>query len=43
VVIADAATTAIAVPLVLLLPAILVRRRDNQQPSAELTVALQSS
>jgi hypothetical protein len=41
VVIADGVTTAIAVPLVLLLPVILVRRRDNQQPSGELKVALQ--
>jgi Na+/melibiose symporter-like transporter len=43
VVIADAVTTAIALPLVLLLPAMLVRRRDNQQPAGELNVALQSS
>ena len=43
VVIADAVTTAIAVLLVLLLPAILVRRRDDQQPAGELTVALQNS
>jgi MFS family permease len=43
VVITDAVTTAIAVPLVLLLPAILVRRRDNQQPSGELNPALQTS
>jgi MFS family permease len=42
VVIADGVTTAIAVPLVLLLPVILVRRRDNQQPSGELKVALQN-
>jgi MFS family permease len=43
VVIADAVTTAIAVPLVLLLPALLVRRRDDQQPAGELSVALQNS
>jgi hypothetical protein len=43
VVVADAATTAIAVPLVLLLPAMLIRRRDSQQPAGDFKVALQSS
>jgi hypothetical protein len=43
VVVADAATTAIAVPLVLLLPVMLIRRRDSQQPAGDLKVALQSS
>lgn len=43
VVVADAATTAIALPLVLLLPALLVRRRDDQQSAGELSVALQNS
>jgi hypothetical protein len=42
VVVADATTTAIAVPLVLLLPAILIRRRDSQQPVGDLKVALQN-
>jgi hypothetical protein len=41
VVITDAATTAITVPLVLFLPAILVRRRDSQTPSPSLTIAVQ--
>jgi MFS family permease len=41
VVVADAATTAISVPLVLLLPSILVRRRDSQTPSPSLAVAVQ--
>jgi hypothetical protein len=43
VVIADAATTAIAIPLVLLLPLMLVRRRDHLSPSSEFQVALQNS
>jgi hypothetical protein len=40
VVLADAATTCAAIPLVLLLPVLLVRRRDNQRPEATLQVAL---
>jgi Major Facilitator Superfamily len=41
VVITDSATTAITVPLVLLIPAILVRRRDNQDPSPSFALAVQ--
>jgi predicted MFS family arabinose efflux permease len=41
VVLADAVTTAAAVPLVLLLPIVLVRRRDSQSTPSTLTVALQ--
>jgi MFS family permease len=41
VVFADAATTAIAVPLVLLLPVMLTRRRDSQPAPADLQVVLQ--
>jgi Major Facilitator Superfamily len=41
VVVTDAATTAITVPLVLLLPTILVRRRDSQGPSPSLALAIQ--
>lgn len=43
VVFADAATTALAIPLVLLLPAILVRRRDDQPPRPQLAVAMEST
>ena len=41
VVIADSATTAITVPLALLIPAILVRRRDDQDQPPSLTFAVQ--
>jgi len=41
VVLADAATTAIAVPLIFLLPEILVRRRDDRKETSALSPALQ--
>lgn len=43
VVFADAATTAAALPLVLLLPVILVRRRDDQPVQPDLAVAIEST
>ncbi len=43
VVVADAVTTSMAIPLVLLLPLVLVRRRDSRSSEAGLTVALQDT